>query len=64
MGNISLKNIREWPELTNTEREIAIILASYPKGECPSDQELAKEMNLKESTIQKAMRKLRKKEMI
>ena len=64
MKNILLKNIRRLPELTNTESNIAVLLGSYNKGECPTNQELAKEMGLKESTIKKAMRTLRKKDMI
>jgi len=64
MRNSLLKNVKGWPELTNKERDLAIILGSYPKGECPSDNELAKKTNLKESTIKKAMRTLRKKDMI
>jgi len=59
-----LKNVRRYPELTKAGRNLFIILGAYKEGEIPSNLELAKKMNLKESTIQKAMRKLRKKEMI
>jgi len=59
-----LKNVRRFPELTKAERNLFIILGAYKEGEIPSNLELAKKMGLKESTIQKAMRNLRKKDMI
>lgn len=64
MKDILLKNIKRLPELTKTESNLAILLGTYKEGECPSNRELAKKMNLKERTIQKAMRTLRKKDMI
>jgi len=59
-----LKNVRRFPELTKAERNLFIILGAYKEGEIPSNLELAKEVGLKESTVQKAIRTLRKKEMI
>ncbi len=64
MKNLLLKNVRRMPELTGTEANIAVLLGSYNEGECPSNQELAKKTGLKESTIKKAIRTLRKKDMI
>lgn len=64
MKDLLIKNVRKMPELTQTERNLVIILGAYKEGELPSNLELAKEMNLKESTIKKAVRTLRKKDMI
>ena len=64
MKNLLIKNVRKMPELNGTERNLIIILGQYHEGECPSDRELARKTGLKESTIKKAMRTLRKKDMI
>lgn len=64
MKDSLLKNVRRMPELTGTEANIAIVVGSYREGELPSDQELARKTGLKESTIKKAIRTLRKKDMI
>lgn len=64
MKETSLKNVFRMPELTTTEANIAIVVGSYRKGELPSNQELAKRAGFKESTIKRALRTLRKKDMI
>lgn len=64
MKDSLLKNIKRMPELTGAEANIAVLLGSYQEGEFPSDQELARKTGLKESTIKKAMKTLRKKDMI
>ena len=64
MKNLLIKNVSKIPELTRTEADIAVLLGSYHEGEFPSYWELAKKTGLKESTIRKAMRTLRKKDMI
>lgn len=59
-----VKNIRRYPELNRTERNLVILLGYYYKGNFPSDKELAEKTGLKESAVKKAMGTLRKKDMI
>lgn len=64
MKNSLLKNIYRMPELTRVEADIAIVIGSYPGGKFPSHRELAEKTGLNESTIEKALETLKKKDMI
>ena len=64
MGNILVKNIRELPELTNTERGIVCLLGTVFDGEEPSISKIALKARMNYQTVQKVIDSLKEKGII
>jgi len=64
VGNILIKNIRKFPELSNTEAKIALMLGTYFDGENPSNYELAKKTGMNKNTVKEAVEGLKNKDII